>query len=138
MRRIISSGQNWKKWVLCDRDPAEHWNDGRATLLGDAAHPTLQYFAQGACMAMEDGMCLARARSVTPEAMWSKRSTSTDRSGWCERRGCSSASRLIGDHIFHPSGAHALTRNATLGAMDDRSFQESLAWLYDGRQLWAA
>jgi len=44
-------------------------------------------------------------------------------------------SRLIGDHIFHPSGAHALTRNATLSAMDDRAFQESLAWLYDVRNI---
>lgn len=137
VRRIISSGQNWKKWVLCDRDPAEHWNDGRATLLGDAAHPTLQYFAQGACMAMEDGMCLARALSHSGsdvvKALDVYRQERLVRTARVQL-----GSRLIGDHIFHPSGAHALARNATLSAMDDRSFRESLAWLYDGRQLWAA
>ena len=134
VRRIISSGQNWKKWVLCDRDPAEHWNDGRATLLGDAAHPTLQYFAQGACMAMEDGMCLARAlgqgENDVVKALDVYRMDRLVRTTRVQL-----GSRLIGDHIFHPSGAHALARNATLSAMDDRSFMESLAWLYDARQI---
>jgi len=38
-RQIIEHGTNWKRWVLCDRDPVERWVDGRVTLLGDAAHP---------------------------------------------------------------------------------------------------
>ena len=46
-------------WVLCDREPTDKWIDGRVALLGDAAHPMLQYMAQGACMAMEDAVCLA-------------------------------------------------------------------------------
>jgi len=50
--RIIRHGKNWKLWVLCDRDPVERWIDGRVALLGDAAHPMLQYFAQGACMVL--------------------------------------------------------------------------------------
>ena len=56
---LIRIGTGWKKWVLCDRDPTERWVDGRVALLGDAAHPMMQYFAQGACMAMEDAVCLA-------------------------------------------------------------------------------
>jgi salicylate hydroxylase len=134
VRRIVSCGQNWKKWVLCDRDPAERWNDGRATLLGDAAHPTLQYFAQGACMAMEDGMCLAgvlsRFGSDVTKALEVYRQERLVRTARVQL-----GSRLIGDHIFHPAGAHALVRNATLSAMDDRSFMEALAWLYDARQI---
>ena len=55
-RDIIRRGGDWKLWVLCDRDPVENWVDGLVALLGDAAHPTLQYMAQGACMAMEDGV----------------------------------------------------------------------------------
>ena len=46
-QRIIEHGSNWKLWVLCDREPADRWVDGRVALLGDAAHPMLQYFAQG-------------------------------------------------------------------------------------------
>ena len=49
----------WRFWVLCDREPARGWTQGRATLLGDAAHPMLQYPAQGANMALEDAVCLA-------------------------------------------------------------------------------
>jgi 2-polyprenyl-6-methoxyphenol hydroxylase-like FAD-dependent oxidoreductase len=51
VQRIVRRGKNWKQWVLCDRDPVENWVDGRVVLLGDAAHPMMQYFAQGACMA---------------------------------------------------------------------------------------
>ena len=47
-------------WVLCDREPTRRWTKGLATLLGDAAHPMLQYLAQGACMAIEDAGVLAR------------------------------------------------------------------------------
>jgi salicylate hydroxylase len=56
MLKYISLERNW---VLHDRDPVTNWTRGRATLLGDAAHPTLQYLAQGACMAFEDGLVLA-------------------------------------------------------------------------------
>lgn len=56
MLKYVSLERNW---VLHDRDPVTNWTAGRATLLGDAAHPTLQYLAQGACMAFEDALVLA-------------------------------------------------------------------------------
>lgn len=49
------------KWALLARDPIPNWTVGHVTLLGDAAHPTLPFLAQGACMAMEDGYIIARA-----------------------------------------------------------------------------
>jgi salicylate hydroxylase len=48
------------RWALFDRPPLERWSKGRASLLGDAAHPMLPSFAQGASMAVEDGAALAR------------------------------------------------------------------------------
>ena len=48
------------KWALMGREPLEHWSVGRVSLLGDACHPTLPFLAQGAVMAIEDGMVLAR------------------------------------------------------------------------------
>jgi len=48
------------KWALIGRSPMPIWSKGRATLLGDACHPTLPFLAQGAIMAMEDGVVLAR------------------------------------------------------------------------------
>jgi salicylate hydroxylase len=52
------------RWSLHNRPPAPHWSTGRVTLLGDAAHPTLPYLAQGAAMAIEDGAVLTRALSM--------------------------------------------------------------------------
>jgi salicylate hydroxylase len=49
------------KWGIFDRDPLPSWTTGRVTLLGDAAHPTTPFLGQGAAMALEDGLVLARA-----------------------------------------------------------------------------
>ncbi|HWM49465.1 MAG TPA: FAD-dependent monooxygenase [Xanthobacteraceae bacterium] len=60
------------RWSLHNRPPIRTWSTGRATLLGDAAHPTLPYLAQGAAMAMEDGAVLARALAASqsiPDAL---------------------------------------------------------------------
>ncbi len=55
MKALLSMMDVTRRWVISDRDPIRHWSRGRVTLLGDAAHPTLQTLAQGACMAIEDG-----------------------------------------------------------------------------------
>jgi len=49
------------RWSLHYRPTITSWSTARATLLGDAVHPTLPYLAQGACMAIEDGALLTRA-----------------------------------------------------------------------------
>ena len=49
------------RWAMMVREPLPNWTNGRVTLLGDAAHPTLPFLAQGAAMAIEDGCILARA-----------------------------------------------------------------------------
>lgn len=55
------------KWALFDRPPLPGWRRGRTTLLGDAAHPMLPFLGLGAAMAIEDGMVLARALSLSPD-----------------------------------------------------------------------
>jgi salicylate hydroxylase len=57
--------ENCFKWGLFDRNPLETWTRGRVTLLGDAAHPTLPFMAQGAAMSIEDGAVLARSIALT-------------------------------------------------------------------------
>ena len=60
------------RWSLHGRAPIRDWSSKRVTLLGDAAHPTLPYLAQGAAMAVEDGAVLARAlamRDTVPDAL---------------------------------------------------------------------
>jgi 2-polyprenyl-6-methoxyphenol hydroxylase-like FAD-dependent oxidoreductase len=46
---------------IFDRKPAGRWHRGRVVLLGDAAHPTTPNLGQGACMAIEDAIVLARS-----------------------------------------------------------------------------
>jgi salicylate hydroxylase len=54
------------RWSLFSRPPLSNWSTERVTLLGDAAHPTLPYLAQGAAMAIEDGLVLTRALDMSP------------------------------------------------------------------------
>ncbi len=54
------------KWALLGREPMTTWTQGLVCLMGDASHPTLPFLAQGANMAIEDAMVLARAVSRLP------------------------------------------------------------------------
>jgi salicylate hydroxylase len=65
---IIRSIAEPYKWALLGRTPLTRFSHGRATLVGDAAHPTLPMLAQGANMAIEDGMVLARCLSAYQDA----------------------------------------------------------------------
>ena len=65
--RLLERIETWRLWVLCDREPIKEWSKGRVTLLGDAAHPMLQYLAQGACMATEDAVWLAEKAAEQPD-----------------------------------------------------------------------
>jgi salicylate hydroxylase len=128
-KQIIDHGSDWKCWVLCDREPIENWVDGRVVLLGDAAHPMLQYMAQGACMAMEDAVALAH--------MADEHSDDIEKAlaAYCERRRLRTArvqlqSRLMGEHVYHPAGAHAALRNAIMRSKTQAEWLDDLAWLY--------
>lgn len=55
------------RWALNVRPPLSNWSTSRVTLLGDAAHPSLPYLAQGAAMAVEDGAVLTRALTESPD-----------------------------------------------------------------------
>lgn len=130
-QQIIHHGSDWKLWVLCDREPIEKWIDGRVALLGDAAHPMLQYMAQGACMAMEDAVCLAQMMAAYPDNM--ERALEAYRSQRLLRTArVQLQSRAIGEHIYHPDGVHAQLRNSIMRAKTSADWYESLAWLYGG------
>jgi len=132
-QQVIEQGQNWKSWVLCDRDPVMTWVDGRVALLGDAAHPMLQYFAQGACMAMEDAVCLshmAAAGDDLEQALITYQNTRRLRTARVQLQ-----SREIGEHIYHPDGAHAALRNAMMRAKTPQEWYAEIEWLYGGTGL---
>jgi 2-polyprenyl-6-methoxyphenol hydroxylase-like FAD-dependent oxidoreductase len=127
-QQIIDHGKDWKLWVLCDREPRDQWIDGRVALLGDAAHPMLQYFAQGACMAMEDAVCLAH--------MFDTHERIDDvLNAYQEQRVARTArvqvsSRLIGEFVYHPDGAKAQLRDQVLQSWRPEEYYQRLDWLY--------
>ena len=93
-RQLIDLPKSWKRWATADREPIGQWTFGRATLLGDAAHPTTQYMAQGACMALEDAVTLGEALRVNGQRLDRRRSTCTSaRASPAPRASCCRAAR---------------------------------------------
>ncbi|MDF1730828.1 MAG: 3-hydroxybenzoate 6-monooxygenase [Minwuia sp.] len=132
-RQIIERGKDWKLWVLCDRDPVMDWVDGRVALLGDAAHPMLQYFAQGACMAMEDAVCLSHEVGQggdIGQALVNYQIRRRLRTARVQLQ-----SREIGEHVYHPAGAHAALRNAVMNARTPSDWYDQIDWLYGSTGL---
>ena len=135
-RSIIDHGQDWKLWALCDREPTKSWQDGRVALLGDAAHPMLQYFAQGACMAMEDAVAIGDSLAAHQDDVESAFNDYSHarmlRTGRVQLQ-----SRWIGDHIYHPADVHADLRNAIMRSKTPDQWYDALQWLYGGVQYGA-
>jgi salicylate hydroxylase len=57
--QLIHSASDTRRWALYDRQPLDRWSQGQVSLLGDAAHAMLPFFAQGAAQAVEDAVVLA-------------------------------------------------------------------------------
>jgi 3-hydroxybenzoate 6-monooxygenase len=127
VRRLLSFVQTWRMWVLCDRDPMRGWSRGRVTLLGDAAHPTLPYLAQGACMALEDAVSLAdriaRQSDNLPAALSEYERVRLDRTASVQQ-----TAREMGE-IYHADGQAREARNKALAARDPDD-HEANAWLF--------
>ena len=128
-QQLIEIGQDWRVWVLCDREPTEDWIDGRAVLLGDAAHPTLQYYAQGACMALEDAVCLSERIGNYPDDLDKALTTYRDNRVVRTAR-IQIGSRQLGDNWFQVDGVHRKLRNEIMGTMTAEDYYYQLNWLY--------
>ncbi len=113
-------------WRMFDRDPIMTWVYGRIALLGDAAHPPLQYIAQGAIMAIEDGYVLAEHLAASDSIDKALAAYEAVRPEHCRR--VLTASRKWGE-LWHLDGAKRDRRNEILRARDvhDYSFTD---WLY--------
>jgi 2-polyprenyl-6-methoxyphenol hydroxylase-like FAD-dependent oxidoreductase len=133
MKALLAMLDLHRRQAIGDRDPIRHWHKGRVVLLGDAAHPTLQSLAQGACMAIEDGVCLADCIADADgdyEAAFrryeSARSLRTAR--------VTVESRYMWD-VYHADG---IARDVYWQMLSERSEADTfqcLSWLYDGFRL---
>lgn len=89
-RALLDACDEVTRSALHVREPMARWSDGRVTLLGDAAHPMVPFMAQGACMAIEDAVLLARAlgdadRAAVPAALTAYEDARRDRTAAVQR-----------------------------------------------------
>lgn len=117
-----------RHWQMVDRAPADTWGFDRVTLLGDAAHPMLQYLAQGACQALEDAVVLADSVQAhggdVPAAFKAYQSERQPRTARVQIN-----ARLFGE-VLHIGGVGASMRTALLRQRASDDFTD-FAWLYD-------
>ncbi len=122
-------------WVSSDRDPIRHWSKGRVTLLGDAAHPTLQSLAQGACMAIEDAVCLAELLDDTSGSQVEAAFQDYVRARYLRTARVQFESRYYWDNWYHVGGLEReVAREMWAGKSEEEMF-DCVSWLYDGFQL---
>ncbi len=127
-RQLIDLPTSWKRWATADRDPIPQWSFGRATLLGDAAHPTTQYMAQGACMALEDAVTLGQALQVHHQDM-AKAFDVYQHSRIARTARIVLSSREMG-RIYHAQGVERLVRNDLWRGRTPERFYDAMEWLY--------
>ena len=120
----------WKMWVLCDRDPISQWSRGRVTLLGDAAHPMLQYLAQGGCMAIEDAVVLAdQLQSANGD--YAAAFLAYQQQRYLRTARVQLTARFYGD-IYHAADAVRDLRRQLLSGRTPEQAYDGVGWLYDG------
>ena len=127
-RQLIDLPKSWKRWATADREPIDNWVFGRATLLGDAAHPTTQYMAQGACMAMEDAVTLGEALRVTGQR-WDDALQLYQRNRITRTARIVLSGREMG-RLYHAAGVERLVRNSLWKGRSQARFYDAMEWLY--------
>jgi len=124
---VLTGARDWRKWALHHLAPLPTWNDGRITLLGDAAHPMLPYLAQGGVTALEDAVvladALARAADLTSalaqyESLRRWRTTRVQQLSWRNGR------------IYHMGPPLAWARDAVLRLVPGARLMAGFDWLY--------
>jgi salicylate hydroxylase len=133
MKSLLAMMDLERRWAISDRDPIRHWHRGRVALLGDAAHPTIQSLAQGACMAIEDAVCLAELIHAAQDdfATAFRRYTSAR---LLRTARVQLESRALWP-FYHAEGIARDVRNATTADWSEDHMFGCLAWLYDGFAL---
>jgi 2-polyprenyl-6-methoxyphenol hydroxylase-like FAD-dependent oxidoreductase len=121
---------------IADRNPIRHWHEGRVTIMGDAAHAPLQSLAQGACMAIEDGVCLAELIAQYGDDFGAAYRH-------LEKMRAARTARVVFEsrfmwRMFHPTDQTRAKIHARFRAMSRDDVWNALAWLYDGVALPAA
>jgi 2-polyprenyl-6-methoxyphenol hydroxylase-like FAD-dependent oxidoreductase len=126
--RVLRIPKRFRRYVIVHREPVDNWSMGTATLLGDAAHPMVQYIAQGAAMALEDAICLGwAAKDCNGDFAQAFKRYQDQRIVRAARVQISS---LMMDKLNHAKGIERKVRNSLFEGRTPEQFYDRLAWLY--------
>jgi salicylate hydroxylase len=127
LQQLLAAPRNWLQWPGLHAPSLQHWQHGSMLLLGDAAHGTLPFLAQGAAMALEDAAFLKHHKPKPPPTLgdpeWQFRRQRTAR--------LHAATLRTAKH-YHAEGLHALLRNIAIGCLSGHQFTGRLSWIYEG------
>jgi salicylate hydroxylase len=136
MKALIAiTDLDWRG-AVADRNPIRHWHKGRVVLLGDAAHATLQSLAQGACMAVEDAVCLGDLIEIS-DGDFETAFRRFERERVVRTAHVVLESRYFW-RVFHPNAAARGPIHRRFRAMSREDVWNALEWLYDGAPTPAA
>jgi salicylate hydroxylase len=122
---------SWTNWPAAYVRPLRSWSASRhALLIGDAAHGTLPYLAQGAAMALEDAAALGKVlkTETTPESAFAELGKAR-----LSRTKKLHAASLRTGRIYHANGLISNTRNAVLQTIPGDLLLQQMAWIYKGQ-----
>ncbi|MFN4142554.1 FAD-dependent monooxygenase [Aestuariivirga sp.] len=124
---LLATPDTYLRWPAADLPPLPVWSRGRLALIGDAAHATLPYLAQGAVMSLEDAVVLARELArfdSLPEGFAAYEQARKPRTARIQEqsRGMS--------RVYHAAGPLALARNLVLGFGSPSLALRRLEWIY--------
>jgi 3-hydroxybenzoate 6-monooxygenase len=127
-KQLIYLPKSWRRWATADRNPIINWTFGRVTLLGDAAHPSLQYLAQGACQTLEDAVTLGEALRVKDNDL-------TGGFELYQRSRIARTARIVLSarefgRILHAKGVERLVRNDLWKGRTPERYHDALEWIY--------
>jgi 3-hydroxybenzoate 6-monooxygenase len=128
VRMLLDKIESWRMWVLCDRPPIKEWSKGRITLVGDAAHPMLQYLAQGACMSIEDAVCLAD-KVAAAKGDYASAFQAYQQARYLRTGRVQIMARIYGE-FYHAGGVAKELRNMMLGGRTPEDAMAGMDWLY--------
>ena len=130
MQAMLAMMDLERRWSISDREPIRHWSQGRVTMVGDAAHPALQSFAQGACMAIEDGVCLA-AQIDLADGDFARAFAQFEAERYVRTARLQLESRYMWG-VYHAEDVARDVVRATFAERTEDDVFRCLAWLYDG------
>ena len=129
VKTIIRNIDTPYKWALLGREPLDHYAQGRVCVMGDAAHPTLPFLAQGANMALEDAFVIARCleRADVADALRRYEEARLERTAAIVRGSSDNTKRFHNPALGSPEGAAAYVERE----FQPEKVKERYDWLYE-------